>query len=113
MPLLIHSLVTSQSDEILESTITTVLSVCDQNKDIIQQYVETLLPRIITLVNHQRMKIRIASLKCLTKLAAYPLHMLVPLQKDVIRAMRSVLDDRKRLVRKEAVTCSNVWHLIS
>ena len=55
-------------------------------------------------------KMRIASLKCLTGLASLPLHVILPYRNKITRALTPVLDDKKRLVRAEAVAARHEWY---
>ncbi|KAG9346126.1 hypothetical protein JZ751_007944 [Albula glossodonta] len=56
--------------------------------------------------------VRIASLRCLHALSRLPEHMLLPFRARVIRALAVPLDDKKRLVRKEAVLARAEWFLL-
>lgn len=112
MPLLLHSLATCNNDEILQSTLTTLSGVLDHNKDTVQEYIVTMATRLLSLVTHTKMRIRIVVLKCLTSVSYYPSYQIVPMKPQVIRKLRTVLDDKKRLVRKEAIRCSNAWYMM-
>jgi len=55
--------------------------------------------------------IRIASLRCLAILPAhFTFSAVEPFKKMVIRKVGEVLDDPKRSVRKEAVSCRHAWY---
>ena len=54
-------------------------------------------------------KVRISALKCLEEVTSLPVHVLVPYQRQVTRALLTVLDDKKRLVRAQAVSAREQW----
>jgi len=113
VPLLLHSLEIERGENVLASTITTIISLTNENQQVIQDHIQTLIGRLLNVVTHDRMKVRIAALQCLMKLSTYKYHDIVPLKKDVVKRIAPLLDDKKRLVRKEAVSCSKVWHLVA
>ena len=54
-------------------------------------------------------KVRIAALECLEELTALPSHVLVPHQPRVVRELKRTLDDKKRLVRRQAAQTRSAW----
>ena len=54
-------------------------------------------------------KVRIAALKCIEEMSTLPLHIVIPYRSQITRALESALDDRKRLVRKQAVSARQDW----
>ncbi|XP_046510817.1 MMS19 nucleotide excision repair protein homolog isoform X4 [Equus quagga] len=64
-----------------------------------------LLPELPTAV-------RIAALQCMHALTRLPTPVLLPYKPQVIRALAKPLDDKKRLVRKEAVSARGEWFLL-
>merc|ERR1719450_973054 len=113
MPLLMHSLATCNTAQITESTLVTILSVLGENKDDVIEYVPSLLTRFLNLVTNNSMNIRILALKSLAILSSCESHVVLPMRNDVIKKVRLALDDQKRLVRKEAIHCSNTWYLMT
>lgn len=75
-------------------------------------YAETLVTKLLALTASPAMKIRIAALQCIHALTQLPNHVVVPYRARVIRALAKPLDDKKRLVRKEAVTARGEWFLL-
>ncbi|KAK1794309.1 hypothetical protein P4O66_011191 [Electrophorus voltai] len=73
---------------------------------------EALFSRLLPLTASPSMKVRIASLRCVHALSQLPEHMVLPFRAQVLRALASPLDDKKRLVRKEAVLARGEWFLI-
>lgn len=115
MPLLMHSLATCTSNQIIESTLSTILPLLQDlrnNQDEIINYVPSLLNRLIEFMSSDRMCVRILAVKCLTTLSCYTIIVVQPLRGAVLKGLGKLLDDPKRLVRKEAVNCSNSWHLM-
>ena len=51
-------------------------------------------------------------LGCLGHACALPPHTLQPHKRQVLAALRSPLDHKKRRVRRAASDCSNRWHLL-
>ena len=74
-----------------------------------------LLPAFISLIgpNEKSMKVRMAALRCIdfvcTKISR---DITLPFAKDTLRAIAIALDDKKRLVRKQAVECRESWYLV-
>ena len=50
------------------------------------------------------------ALECLLALTKLPYHLLHPHKNDVIARVGKCLDDKKRLVRQQAVLCRNKWY---
>jgi hypothetical protein len=77
-------------------------------------YLVTLLPTLTTLTKEKNMNVRIASLKCLTLVPSrFPKETILSLQKDTIKQLSVVRDDKKRLVRKQAVECLESWYSVN
>lgn len=55
---------------------------------------------------------RILALKLLSNVIKFPKLMVMPYKTDVISELSVVLDDPKRLVRKEAVLARNCWYML-
>ncbi|XP_063049125.1 MMS19 nucleotide excision repair protein homolog isoform X1 [Engraulis encrasicolus] len=73
---------------------------------------EALMPRLLALTTSPAMQVRIASLRCVHALSYLPDHMVLPFRARVLKALATPLDDKKRLVRKEAVTARGEWFLL-
>jgi len=111
IPLLIHSL--SMSDvSVLSSTLSTFNSL--ENPAVLKNHVTSLIPRLLLLAKApESMNVRIEAISCLQCLSNLPVHSVYPYQKNVIKSLKSCLDDKKRLVRREAYKCRNQWYLLS
>ncbi|PNJ86860.1 MMS19 isoform 7 [Pongo abelii] len=75
-------------------------------------HVDTLVTKFLNLSSSSSMAVRIAALQCLHALTRLPTPVLLPYKPQVIRALAKPLDDKKRLVRKEAVSARGEWFLL-
>ncbi|MED6256867.1 mms19 nucleotide excision repair [Ataeniobius toweri] len=76
------------------------------------QQLEALVNRLLALVCSPAMKIRIASIRCILAVSQFPAHEVLPFRARVLRALAPPLDDKKRLVRREAVQARGEWFLL-
>uniref|UniRef100_A0A7N5KBQ8 MMS19 nucleotide excision repair protein n=1 Tax=Ailuropoda melanoleuca TaxID=9646 RepID=A0A7N5KBQ8_AILME len=75
-------------------------------------HVDTLVSKFLNLSSSPSMAVRIAALQCMHALTRLPTPVLLPYKPQVIRALAKPLDDKKRLVRKEAVSARGEWFLL-
>ncbi|KAF4106984.1 MMS19 nucleotide excision repair protein homolog [Onychostoma macrolepis] len=78
----------------------------------LRNQLEALFSRLLLLTTSPAMKVRIASLQCVHALSRLPEHVVLPFRARVLKALAVPLDDRKRLVRNEAVVARGEWFLI-
>ncbi|KAK5880863.1 hypothetical protein CesoFtcFv8_021725 [Champsocephalus esox] len=83
----------------------------DPPPSLIQQ-LEALIGRLLALTGSPDMEVRISSLRCIHAVSQFPEHEILPVRARVLRALARPLDDRKRLVRREAVHARNDWFLV-
>ncbi|CAL8284658.1 unnamed protein product [Merluccius merluccius] len=76
------------------------------------QQLEALVTRLLVLTCSPAMTVRISSLRCLHAMSRFPEHEVIPLRARVLRALAKPLDDKKRLVRSEAVLARADWFLL-
>ncbi|XP_068438779.1 MMS19 nucleotide excision repair protein homolog [Clinocottus analis] len=76
------------------------------------QQLEALVSRLLALISSPAMGVRIASLRCIHAISCFPEHEVLPFRARVLRALARPLDDRKRLVRREAVQARADWFLL-
>uniref|UniRef100_A0A3B4X5V7 MMS19 nucleotide excision repair protein n=1 Tax=Seriola lalandi dorsalis TaxID=1841481 RepID=A0A3B4X5V7_SERLL len=76
------------------------------------QQLEALVSRLLALISSPTMTVRIASLHCIHALSRFPEHEILPFRARVLRALARPLDDKKRLVRSEAVQARAEWFLL-
>ncbi|XP_055503042.1 MMS19 nucleotide excision repair protein homolog isoform X2 [Leucoraja erinacea] len=75
-------------------------------------HIETLVSKMLHLTTSPAMKVRISSLQCMHALTKLPSHVILPHKARVIQALAKPLDDKKRLVRREAVVARGEWFLL-
>ncbi|KAI8971461.1 Dos2-interacting transcription regulator of RNA-Pol-II-domain-containing protein [Mycotypha africana] len=116
VPLLMQSLTLRDSD-LKVSTLETLSLAVSEAADIVAPQIRVILPALVGLLQDTKenpLRVRIAALKCLAQFPNY-------ISKDalsshvnyVIRQLKTSLDDKKRLVRKEAVDCRFNWYNIA
>ncbi|XP_069575460.1 MMS19 nucleotide excision repair protein homolog [Brachyistius frenatus] len=76
------------------------------------QQLEALVNRLLALICSPTMSVRITSLRCIYALSHFPVHEVLPFRARVLRALARPLDDKKRLVRNEAVQARAEWFLL-
>ncbi|XP_061564022.1 MMS19 nucleotide excision repair protein homolog isoform X1 [Cololabis saira] len=76
------------------------------------QQLEALVNRLTALVCSPVMTVRIASIRCIHAVSSFPVHEVLPFRARVLRALAPPLDDKKRLVRREAVQARAEWFLV-
>ena len=54
-------------------------------------------------------KVRMGALQCLGMLTSFETHRILPHKARILRALKPVLDDHKRLVRLEATKAISEW----
>ncbi|KAF9334528.1 hypothetical protein BG006_001993 [Podila minutissima] len=117
LPMLVHSL-SFPDPELKSSTIETFQIITKDAPGLMAEHLATLTPLLISLTNSQdlanTMKVRIAALKCLgAQPKSLPFTALRPYKAQVLKELEKSLDDRKRLVRREAVECRSQWFTLS
>nr|XP_020471545.1 MMS19 nucleotide excision repair protein homolog [Monopterus albus]XP_020471546.1 MMS19 nucleotide excision repair protein homolog [Monopterus albus] len=76
------------------------------------QQLEALVSRLLALICSPAMNVRTASLRCIHALSRFPIHEILPFRARVLQAVACALDDKKRLVRREAVQARGEWFLV-
>ncbi|KAM7382049.1 hypothetical protein PAMA_012757 [Pampus argenteus] len=76
------------------------------------QQLEALVNRLLALICSPAMNVRIVSLRCIHALSRFPVHEILPFRARVLRALAQPLDDKKRMVRSEAVQARAEWFLL-
>ncbi|XP_054259034.1 MMS19 nucleotide excision repair protein homolog [Macrosteles quadrilineatus] len=112
LPLLVKSL-DLDSESLLLTVLTTLSHLLSASDCFLQNHVDTFIPRFIHLARSSLfMHVRIASLKCLGSCLKFPPMLLLPHKQKVIADLMNCLDDKKRLVRKEAARTRSKWYLL-
>lgn len=115
--MLVHSL-SFPDPELKSSTIETFQIITKDAPGLMADHLSTLTPLLISLTNANdpanTMKVRIAALKCLgAQPKSLPFTALRPYKTQVLKELEKSLDDRKRLVRREAVECRSQWFTLN
>ncbi|KAL7990697.1 hypothetical protein Chor_014127 [Crotalus horridus] len=111
LPLLLESL--SCPDHVVQlSTLRCIQPLLLDAPHVMHLHIDTLVCKFLNLTDNSAMAIRIAALQCLHALASLPTPVVIPFKPRVIRALAKPLDDKKRLVRKEAVIARGEWFLL-
>ncbi|XP_062604149.1 MMS19 nucleotide excision repair protein homolog [Saccostrea cucullata] len=81
--------------------------------NIIVKHMDTVIQQLLKLSSYiQTINGRCAALRCLHELVCLPSPVILPYRPTVIKTLEGVLDDKKRLVRLEAVKARNEWCLL-
>uniref|UniRef100_A0A8B9SMN4 MMS19 nucleotide excision repair protein n=1 Tax=Anas platyrhynchos TaxID=8839 RepID=A0A8B9SMN4_ANAPL len=103
----------SCSDRVVQlSTLSCLQPLLLEAPQIMSLHVDTLVTKFLSLTSSPAMAVRIAALRCAHALTSLPTIVLLPYKARVIRALAKPLDDKKRLVRKEAVAARGEWFLV-
>ncbi|XP_050507630.1 MMS19 nucleotide excision repair protein homolog [Diabrotica virgifera virgifera] len=88
--------------------------ICNTNSALLERNLEDFLNRIVQLtVFKESMRVRIEAIQCLTVFSlVFPVYKLLPLKSTVIYTLGTCVDDKKRLVRKEAMEARSLWFLL-
>ncbi|CAL9166042.1 unnamed protein product [Musa hybrid cultivar] len=82
----------------------------DNGKAIVLENVHTIISLLIKLISYPHLMIvRETAIQCLVAISALPYARIYPYRPQVLRAVSTALDDRKRVVRQEAVRCRQAW----
>ncbi|KAG7325439.1 hypothetical protein KOW79_011755 [Hemibagrus wyckioides] len=111
LPLLLEAL--SCPDEAVQlSTLSCLQPLLLEPPPALTAQLEALFTRLLALTTSPAMKVRISALRCIHALTHLPSHMVLPFRARVLRCLAKPLDDKKRLVRKEAVAARSEWFLL-
>ncbi|NXU51294.1 MMS19 protein, partial [Turnix velox] len=100
----------SCSDRVVQlSTLNCLQPLLLEAPQIMSLHIDTLVTKFLSLTSSPTMAVRIAALRCAHALTCLPTVVLLPYKARVIRALAKPLDDKKRLVRKEAVAARGEW----
>lgn len=112
LPMLIKSL-NSDEGPLLVSVLSTLYNLTQEAKSSIEPHIDMLLDHFMTLSTFKsNMHVRIQALKCVGVMTLLPVSTVLPHKKKIIRLLSFTLDDKKRLVRKEAVKARTEWCLL-
>ncbi|XP_060048632.1 MMS19 nucleotide excision repair protein homolog isoform X2 [Erinaceus europaeus] len=103
----------SCADSVVQlSTLSCLQPLLLEAPQVMSLHVDTLVNKFLDLTSNPCMAVRISALQCMHALTRLPTPVLLPYKPQVIRALAKPLDDKKRLVRKEAVSARGEWFLL-
>ncbi|XP_068203487.1 MMS19 nucleotide excision repair protein homolog [Palaemon carinicauda] len=111
LPVLLQG-VTSDKLAVKETTLSTLATLLKQTAVHATPHVSTLIPNLLSITLNQSMGIRMRALECLEALASLPYPILRQYKEEVIGGLRSALNDKKRVVRRAAVSARSMWLLV-
>ncbi|XP_073108980.1 MMS19 nucleotide excision repair protein homolog [Elaeis guineensis] len=116
LPSLMDSLAMLSEDVLNKDLIYSLLLVLsgilmdDNGKEAIIENINTVISDLIRLIFYPHMMlVRETAIQCLVAMSALPHARIYPMRPQVLRAVSKALDDRKRVVRQEAVRCRQAW----
>ncbi|KAL1460567.1 hypothetical protein WDU94_012544 [Cyamophila willieti] len=81
--------------------------------EILNEYVNSFVDKFLHVAhNHSSLNLRIAALQCVYYLSDLNIVVLMPFKNKVLLGLKLVLDDKKRLVRKQAVVTIDKWYIL-
>lgn len=109
LPLLLESL-TLPNSKVQEAAIDTILATLIDSSDILQQHIDTIIPKLLQATQAKSSSVRISAVKCLSALPqTISGPTLEPFRKLIIQTLQTTLGDAKRNVRREAVDCRQLY----
>ncbi|KAM3860026.1 MMS19 nucleotide excision repair protein homolog [Diretmus argenteus] len=94
------------------STLSCLQPILEDPPSVLIQQLEAVVTRLLAVTSSPEIKVRIASLRCIHALSRLPEHEVLPFRARILRGLVKPLDDRKRLVRSEAVKARGEWFLL-
>ncbi|KAF2884292.1 hypothetical protein ILUMI_21884 [Ignelater luminosus] len=103
-----------ENAEVLGAVLDTLCNLIQNKEYLIEEYIQEFLPRLLKLATFKpAMQVRMKALHCLQYYTqGYPIYKLIPHKQNIIYGLTQCLDDKKRLVRKEAVEARLRWFLL-
>ncbi|XP_066156567.1 MMS19 nucleotide excision repair protein [Euwallacea fornicatus] len=104
----------SKNPQILLIILERITELLASGELIIQDSLEDILTRVLNLTSFEAsMVVRIAAIKFLKAVVlTSKVYLLLPHKTDVIKQLGKNVDDKKRLVRREAMECRSMWYLL-
>lgn len=103
----------SHDSNLVQSTLTVAQDIVPNAQDLVVQHLGSFIHALLRLTRFQSANVRIAALECLASIAlkGKP-DVLRPFKPSVVKELSAALDDKKRLVRRNAVDCREKWYVI-
>lgn len=112
--LILMCLENSTESEALQSILEKINDFVASKELVIEANFEDIFLRVLNLTSfNSSMGIRISAIKCIKNITmSYPVYRLLPYKQKVIQQLGICVDDKKRLVRREAMDCRALWYLL-
>lgn len=103
----------SHDSNLVKSTLTVAQDIVPNAQDLVVQHLGSFIHALLRLTRFQSANVRIVALECLASIAlkGKP-NVLRPFKPSVVKELSTALDDKKRLVRRNAVDCREKWYVI-
>ncbi|KAG7164663.1 MMS19 nucleotide excision repair protein-like [Homarus americanus] len=111
LPVLLQG-ITSGESAVTESTVCTLSSLLQHSLTHAAPHTNMLVSTLVPLTVNHPMMVRMKALECLQALTALPTMTILPYREDVIRGLKCVLNDKKRVVRQVATNARCSWILV-
>jgi DNA repair/transcription protein MET18/MMS19 len=111
-PLLLQTLDISGEEDVKAGTIDTLTVVLAENAKPIEEHASSLISRLLNSASSKTnsANVRAKALTCLAlTVAKLRRELVIPYRKQVVKRLTIPLDDKKRIVRLEAVKCRSKW----
>ncbi|OCK80969.1 ARM repeat-containing protein [Lepidopterella palustris CBS 459.81] len=138
LPLLLQSLDLKGEEGVKESAVGCLMKVLERNPGMVEEHTGSLITRLLStatpiatvgslgnnpavgkatisgaragVVNGNPARVRAVALKCLAMVPAQlKMEVVLPFRRQVVKKLAAALDDRRRIVRTEAVRCRAKW----
>jgi len=115
LPLLLNALNVQENQDanLLLSTLNTFMMLVKEVPITIANHLKELIPQLLKIsCDNRDARVRLISLQCISELSHLSVELISPYMKSIVRGLKPVLDDKKRLVRKMAVKARNEWYVV-
>ncbi|KAJ3643831.1 hypothetical protein Zmor_026518 [Zophobas morio] len=104
----------SEEPEVLVVLLNIIKDFITQKEKCMEDHLGDFLTRFLKLSTFDKsMKVRILALQCLQEVtSSFPVYKLLIHKQEVVRVLGKVVDDKKRIVRREAVEARSLWFLV-
>ncbi|CEP09013.1 hypothetical protein [Parasitella parasitica] len=102
----------SHNSTLIKATLSVAQNIIPDAQDMVAQHLGSLIHALLRLTRFQSASVRIGALECLASIATKgKSDVLSPFRPSVVKELSTALDDKKRLVRRNAVDCREKWYV--
>ncbi|KAI8639708.1 Dos2-interacting transcription regulator of RNA-Pol-II-domain-containing protein [Parasitella parasitica] len=103
----------SHDSTLIKATLSVAQNIVPDAQDLVAQHLGSFIHALLRLTRFQSSNVRISALECLASIAVKGKpDVLSPFTPSVVKELSTALDDKKRLVRRNAVDCREKWYAI-